>query len=194
MNALTFRILLVFAIINSSLIARAVNPPEEMLSAGRVDETIAALNRQISATPNDPGLSNLLCRAYYQLQEWNEAESFCQKAVSLDPENSDFHLWLGRVYGEKANRTNFVAAASLAAKVHAEFERAVQLNAKSLDARLDLTPECPLGQAPIIDFHGAMACEVNPQMNPLAKFDLHTDCPNGTYYGNSERFRGCIKR
>jgi tetratricopeptide (TPR) repeat protein len=140
MNALTFRILLVSAIIiNSSLIARAANSPEEMLAAGRVDETIATLNRQISATPDNPGLSNLLCRAYYQLQEWNEAESFCRKAVSLDPENSDFHLWLGRVYGEKADRTNFVAAASLAGKVHAEFERAVQLNAKSLDARLDLT-------------------------------------------------------
>jgi TolA-binding protein len=46
---------------------------------------------------------------------------------------------MGRVYGEKADRANFVAAASLAGKVHAEFERAVQLNAKSLDARLDLT-------------------------------------------------------
>jgi len=139
MNALSFRILLVFAIINSSSIARAANSPGEMLAAGRVDETIATLNRQISATPNDPGLSNLLCRAYYQLQEWDEAEAFCRKAVSLDPENSDFHLWLGRVYGEKADRTNFVLAASLAGKVHAEFERAVQLNAKNLDARLDLT-------------------------------------------------------
>jgi tetratricopeptide (TPR) repeat protein len=139
MNALSFRILLVLAITNSSLTIMAVNSPEEMLAAGRVDETITTLNRQISATPNDPVLSNLLCRANYQLQEWNEAESFCRKAVSLDPENSDFHLWLGRVYGEKADRTNFVAAASLAGKVHAEFERAVQLNAKSLDARLDLT-------------------------------------------------------
>jgi tetratricopeptide (TPR) repeat protein len=139
MNALTFRILLVFAIINSSLIVMAVNSPKEMLAAGRVDETIATLNSQISATPNDAVLSNLVCRANYQLQEWTEAESFCRKAVSLDPENSDFHLWLGRVYGEKADRTNFVAAASLAGKVRAEFERAVQLNAKNLDARLDLT-------------------------------------------------------
>ena len=139
MNALIFRILLVFAILNCSLTARALNSPEELLAAGRVDETIATLKRQISATPNDPGLSNLLCRAYYQLQEWDEAESSCRRAVSLNLENSGFHLWLGRVYGEKANRTNFVAAASLAVKVHAEFERAVQLNTKSLDARLDLT-------------------------------------------------------
>jgi tetratricopeptide (TPR) repeat protein len=139
MNVLILRILLVFAIITSALIARAANSPQEMLAAGRADETIATLTRQISATPNNAQLSNLLCRAYYQLEEWNEAESSCRKAVSLDPESSDFHLWLGRVYGQKADRTNFVVAASLAGKVHAEFERAVQLNAKNLDARLDLS-------------------------------------------------------
>jgi hypothetical protein len=73
------------------------------------------------------------------LEEWDQAEPLCRKAVSLDPENSNFHLWLGRVYGEKADRTNFVAATSLAGKVHAEFERAVQLNPKNLEARLDLS-------------------------------------------------------
>jgi hypothetical protein len=62
------------------------------------------------------------------------------------------------------------------------------------DARLNQSPGCPEGQAPIIDFHGAMACEVNPQMSPYATFDPKTDCPIGTYPGNSNGFRGCIKR
>ena len=42
------------------------------------------------------------------------------------------------MYGEKADRANFVLAAPLAAKVRGEFERAVQLNPKDVDARLDL--------------------------------------------------------
>jgi tetratricopeptide (TPR) repeat protein len=110
-----------------------------MLAAGRVDDTISELRRQLSAMPANAELSNLLCRAYYSLEEWDQAETSCRKAVSLDPDNSNFHLWLGRVYGEKADRTNFVAAASLAGKVHAEFEHAVQLNPKNLEARLDLS-------------------------------------------------------
>jgi tetratricopeptide (TPR) repeat protein len=110
-----------------------------MLAAGRIDDTISELKRQLSSTPANAELSNLLCRAYYSLEEWDQAEPLCRKAVSLDPENSNFHLWLGRVYGEKADRTNFVAATSLAGKVHAEFERAVQLNPKNLEARLDLS-------------------------------------------------------
>ena len=61
-----------------------------------------------------------------------------EKRSSLDPDNSRFHLWLGRVYGEKAERANPLAAAVLAGKVREEFERAVQLNPKDVDARLDL--------------------------------------------------------
>ena len=58
--------------------------------------------------------------------------------MSLDPGNSRFHLWLGRVLGEKADRANSLSAAVLAGKVRGEFERAVQLNPKDVDARLDL--------------------------------------------------------
>jgi Tfp pilus assembly protein PilF len=58
--------------------------------------------------------------------------------VTLDPGNGRFHLWLGRALGEKADRANPFAAAVLAGKVRGEFERAVQLNPKDVDARLDL--------------------------------------------------------
>jgi len=110
----------------------------DMLTAGRVDDAIAELNGRLTAAPTDAESSNLLCRAYYTLEEWDRAESSCRKAVALDPANSRFHLWLGRVYGEKADRQNFLAAAGLASKVRGEFERAVQLNPKDMDARLDL--------------------------------------------------------
>ncbi|HKN73265.1 MAG TPA: tetratricopeptide repeat protein, partial [Terriglobales bacterium] len=82
--------------------------------------------------------SNLLCRAYYALEDWERAESSCKKAVALDPDNSRFHLWLGRAYGERADRANVLAAGVLAEKARGEFERAVQLNPNDVDARLDL--------------------------------------------------------
>lgn len=111
---------------------------EEMLAAGRIDDAITELNGRLSSTPTDAESSNLLCRAYYELEDWDRAEPSCKKATALEPGNGGFHLWLGRVYGEKASRSNFLAAASLAVKVRGEFERAVQLNPGDLDARLDL--------------------------------------------------------
>jgi tetratricopeptide (TPR) repeat protein len=139
MAALVFRILLGFILVIFSLAANAADSLTGMLAAGRIDETIVEANRQLASTPADPEFSNVLCRAYYALEDWDQAESFCRKAVSGDPGNSVFHLWLGRAYGEKADHTNFVSAASLAGKVRTEFERAVQLNPKNLEARMDLS-------------------------------------------------------
>jgi len=134
-GAKVFLALLMFI---ASLTISAADTPQDMLAAGRIDEAIARLNIRLSSVPSDAESSNLLCRAYFALGEWDRAESACRKAAALDPGNSRFHLWLGRVYGEKADRANFLSAAGLAGKVRGEFERAVQLNPKDVDARLDL--------------------------------------------------------
>src|SRR5690348_4573073 len=75
---------------------------KDMLAAGRVDEAISTLKGSLSASPSDAESANLLCRAYFAVEDWDRAESTCRKAVELDPNNAKFHLWLGRVYGEKA--------------------------------------------------------------------------------------------
>jgi tetratricopeptide (TPR) repeat protein len=72
------------------------------------------------------------------MEDWDRAESACKRAVALDSNNARYHLWLGRVLGEKADRANFLSAASLAGKVRNEFQRAVQLAPNDVDARLDL--------------------------------------------------------
>jgi Tfp pilus assembly protein PilF len=119
-------------------LAAAADSAKEMLAAGRIDEAITALNGRLSSAPADAESSNLLCRSYFALEEWDRAETACKRAVALDSGNSRFHLWLGRVYGEKADRASFLNAAGLAGKTRDEFQRAVQLNPQDIDARLDL--------------------------------------------------------
>src|SRR5271169_251702 len=132
------RILFGFVMLVAAASPSFADSAKDMLAAGRVDEAITELNLRLSSAAADAESSNLLCRAYFALEDWNRAESSCRKAAALDPDNSRFHLWLGRVYGEKADRANVLAAAGLAGKVRGEFERAVQLNPKDVDARLDL--------------------------------------------------------
>jgi len=138
MITLTSKVVPVLLCLVALATASVADSAKDLLAAGRVDEVIAELNGRLSSAPSDAESSNLLCRAYYTLEEWDRAETSCRKAVSLAPDNGLFHRWLGRVYGEKADRANFLAAASLAGKVRGEFERAVQLNPKDLDARVDL--------------------------------------------------------
>jgi Flp pilus assembly protein TadD len=131
-------LVLLTAMFMASWTASAADSTRDMLAAGRIDETIATLNGHLASAPSDAESANLLCRAYFAREDWDRAESSCKKAVSLDPGNSRFHLWLGRAFGEKADRANPFAAMVLAGKVRGEFERAVELNPKDVDARLDL--------------------------------------------------------
>lgn len=122
-----------------SLPARAAaDSPEDLLAAGRVDDAIQTLKQQISHSPTDAEANNLLCRAYFMLEEWDHGISACERAINRAPQNSLYHLWLGRIYGEKADRAGFMSAAGLAKKVRNEFERAVELDRKSWEARTDL--------------------------------------------------------
>jgi tetratricopeptide (TPR) repeat protein len=117
----------------------AADPAEsKLLAEGRVDDAILSLQSRIRSASNDAESYNLLCRAYYTLGDWDKGISACEKAVSLDPENAQYHLWLGRIYGEKADHVSFFSAAGLAKKVRNEFETSVRLNPNSAEARTDL--------------------------------------------------------
>jgi tetratricopeptide (TPR) repeat protein len=114
------------------------NSAKELLNAGRADDAIRTLDQQIEQSPTDAVAHNLLCRAYYMIEEWDRAIAECERARNLDPNNSLYHLWLGRAYGEKADHAGFLSGAGLAKKVRSEFERAVELDPKSWAARSDL--------------------------------------------------------
>jgi len=118
--------------------AAADSGDTRLLAEGRVDDAIVSLQHRISSTPKDAESYNLLCRAYFALAEWDKGIAVCEKAVALDPQNAQYHMWLGRVYGEKADHSSFLSAAGLAKKVRGEFETAVRLNPESAEARTDL--------------------------------------------------------
>lgn len=111
---------------------------QKLLNQGRVDQAIGALTDQVRNQPNNAEAYNLLCRVYLMADKWDFAVSACERAVKLDPENSQYHLWLGRSYGQKAEHVNALAAAHAAGQVRDEFETAVRLNPKNVDAHGDL--------------------------------------------------------
>ncbi len=146
---LSFSLLLHLAYAATSAPATAALSAKDLLAAGRVDEAIDSVEQQVRHFPTDASSHNLLCRAYYMIEEWDRGIAACEKARSLDPQNSVYHLWLGRIYGEKADRAGFISAAGLAKKVRTSFERAVELDPKNWEARTDLA-EFYLEAPPIV--------------------------------------------
>ncbi len=122
----------------SSVLAVPAVSPRDLIASGHIDEAVAVLHARLDRNPNDAEAYHLLSRAYFSVQRWDDAIANAARATSLQPANSDYHLWLGRAYGEKADSSSFVVAAELAKKVRAQFEQAVQLNGNNRDARADL--------------------------------------------------------
>ncbi len=119
----------------------ASSTPEELLSAGRVDEAVKVLTQRTTAFSNDAEAWHLLGRSYYAKERWDDAIAAAKRAVALKPNSSDYHLWLGRSYGQKAesiSNWHWLTALSLAGKTRSEFEKAVELDSNNVGARSDL--------------------------------------------------------
>jgi len=111
-----------------------------LLQNGKANQALQALNSQIQKNPSDAQAYNLLGRVYFQLERWDEAIRAAEKSVALAPQVSEYHQWLGRAYGEKADAAGSLTAFNLVRKVKGEFEKAVALDAaeKNPSARADL--------------------------------------------------------
>jgi tetratricopeptide (TPR) repeat protein len=109
-----------------------------LLQQGRVDDATAVLQQAVKSQPTDARSHQLLCRAYYAEEMADAAIHECELAASNAPNDSDTQMWLGRAYGLKASSANPFSAFSLAKKVCAAFERAVQLDPGNVHAASDL--------------------------------------------------------
>jgi tetratricopeptide (TPR) repeat protein len=122
----------------ASIANSVLEPVNADLTVGRADDAISRLSLSLAANATDAEAHNLLCRVYYQEERWDDAIHECETAVRLMPQESEYHLWLGRAYGEKADKIHSIKAYGLAKKVRDEFERAVQLDGANVDALADL--------------------------------------------------------
>jgi tetratricopeptide (TPR) repeat protein len=97
-------------------------------------EAIAILNEAAAKEPNNGEIQLLLTKAHLGVEQFNAAEKSGERAVAINPKNSEYHNWLGQAYGGKADHASMFTAYSLARKTRKEFETAVQLDDRNFDA------------------------------------------------------------
>ncbi len=96
----------------------------------------AALERE---APSGAGpMEYWLARCYFELRDFDRAIASARRAVARDPQNSEYHQWLGRAYGRKAEQAGMFSGFSLARKTRQEFEEAVRLNPSNITAQHDV--------------------------------------------------------
>ncbi|MGP0018317.1 MAG: tetratricopeptide repeat protein [Candidatus Sulfotelmatobacter sp.] len=123
-------------------------PPEieRLYNAGSYSRAAEVLQATIAQNPKDASHYYYwhyywLGRCYFEVRDFNRAISTWERAVALEPGRSEYHDWLGRAYGRKADESshsNMAAAFSLARRTHKEFETAVRLDSTNISAQRDL--------------------------------------------------------
>ena len=81
------------AVLAGVVIAAASAPIGQMLASGSIDEAIRTLSSQ-----NDAASLNFLSRAYYAIEQFDNAVKNGEKAVSLAPDNALYHQWLSLIH------------------------------------------------------------------------------------------------
>jgi tetratricopeptide (TPR) repeat protein len=107
---------------------------ETLVRAGHWKRARAILEPQVTAHPQDAKSCYLLAEVKMAFKDLDGALPLAQNTVDIDGRNSDFHLELGKVFGEMAARASFFSAGSLATKFRKEVEIAIQLDPGNLDA------------------------------------------------------------
>lgn len=115
-------------------------PPQyvQLRNSGRYEELAHELQIAIAGDPQSATLHYWLGRSYYELHDYNRAESSLERAAVLAPERSEFHDWLGKASGRKAEHANPFSAMGLARKAFHAFQTAVRLAPANIEAQRDL--------------------------------------------------------
>ncbi len=102
--------------------------------ASDYEKAVQILGDAARNNPGDGEIQLLLAKSHFELHQYDAAIASAEKAIAIAPENSLYHEWLGRAYGEKASKASWFAALSLAKKAQGEFETAIRLDSKNYSA------------------------------------------------------------
>lgn len=118
--------------------AQSLAAAHTLARQGKADAAIAQTRGVLAGSPGNADAHELLCRLSRSIDRFDDAIRECETAVSLQPGNSGFVLELARSYGAKADHAGALTGMRMVGRIRDSFERAAQLDPKSVDALSDL--------------------------------------------------------
>lgn len=99
----------------------------------------AVIKTLLTSSKDNSAASNaLIGKSYFMQGQYRSSSTYLEEAVAEDPANAEYHDWLGKAYGRRAENSSFVTALPLASKTRECFEKAVALSPADLEALGDL--------------------------------------------------------
>ncbi|MDB6114924.1 MAG: Tetratricopeptide repeat-containing protein [Lacunisphaera sp.] len=166
-----FRLPLAFAallaVARAAFDPAAFNAAVELYNRRQVAEAQAAFEALARVNPDNANIQFYLGRLALQRNDHEQAVPYLKKAVALVPNDARFHQRLGDAYGLAAQKAGMFSSIGFASKCKAEYEKAVELDPKNIDARLGLVSFYQ--QAP--GFAGGSMEKAHAQAEEIKKLD-----------------------
>jgi tetratricopeptide (TPR) repeat protein len=112
--------------------------PEALIKAGHWKRARPLVEQHYQANPGDARSAYLLSQVKAAFGDLSAAVTLAEKAVALDSNNADYHVQLGAVCGETAEKASLFAKAGWAHRFKEETDKGAALDTKNLDARFAL--------------------------------------------------------
>jgi len=110
----------------------------ESFKAGRFTQTKAIFEEILKADPEDDQALFYLGRLDLVEDDYKSAIRHLEKALKTNPQESKYHLWLGRALGEKLPYVGMFKKVKLSMTMKKEFEKAVELDTTSIPAHFQM--------------------------------------------------------
>src|SRR6185503_1595694 len=106
-----------------------------LIDQRKLDEARPQVQAMLAKDKNDANAMFLMGRIFEAEGKSGDAVDWYEKAVKRDETNARYHLGLGNALGTEAQNASKFRQPFLARRVKSEFERAVALDPKMIDAR-----------------------------------------------------------
>jgi tetratricopeptide (TPR) repeat protein len=139
------RYVLVMLVLSASVLLPATNQTSagpELASAEKLyrhTDYQAAIELLAALPEKTAPVIELTGRCYLMMGEYKKSSELLERAAALEPDNSMYRLWLGRVYGRRAESAFAVAAVGLATKARVNLEKAVELDPHNTEAIVSIS-------------------------------------------------------
>ena len=137
-TAATILILVLLVIPSARVRAQTTTHAVAMFQAADYPAARRELEQVLRRTPDDATALFYMGRIAIQEDQSSEAVDWLEKAIRVDDSRAEYHVHLGSALGDEAQRASKFRQPFLARRVKSEFERAVALDPKSVEARYGL--------------------------------------------------------
>src|SRR5258707_12573724 len=96
----------------------------ELYHRTQYTQSLATL-QSIPNKEKDAEALSLIGQNYFMIGEYKKATEVFEKAIALEPKNAEYHHWLGRTFGRRAETSNPFSAPGHASTPRQSLEKAV---------------------------------------------------------------------